>query len=139
MIKIKVLKDTPFDKADTVLRVSDFRLKYSYFFSGCVTDEEAVNYIKEWHAKNRHAYASGIADWFDVVSEVIIPLDFICDGIIYHRAFDGFYLMFNVGAQVIPENSIGSIAVHSAETLFKSRQFSRLVPYCTNDSKKAIG
>ena len=41
-IRIEILKDTPFDKKGTVLKLIDFRAKYGWICTTTTTNEEAV-------------------------------------------------------------------------------------------------
>ena len=41
--KIKVLKDTPFDKAGTELSISDFRVNYNYICTNDVSDDDLIS------------------------------------------------------------------------------------------------
>lgn len=46
---IKILKDTPFDKAGDVISISAFRAKYGYTCSTTTSDKDLVAYIEgEW-------------------------------------------------------------------------------------------
>jgi hypothetical protein len=41
--KIKVLKDTPFNKAGTELSISDFRVNYNYICTNDVSDDDLIS------------------------------------------------------------------------------------------------
>lgn len=66
--KIKVLKDTPFDKAGTELSISDFRIKYNYICTNDVSNSKLIAYLKnEWELQNSYYSDSTIANWFEVI------------------------------------------------------------------------
>jgi hypothetical protein len=44
---IKVLKDTPFDKANTILSLKEFRERYTYIFNKDNSDQFVINYLTE--------------------------------------------------------------------------------------------
>jgi hypothetical protein len=68
-VKIKILKDTPFDLAGTVLNIADFRLKYNYISTRNVTDDELVHYIKDYKSFPALSQTKNycISDWFEVI------------------------------------------------------------------------
>lgn len=61
---IKILKDTPFDKAYTVLSLEEFRNRYSYLINTHSSDEFLVEYIKGRY-KRDHLDIK-LSDWFEV-------------------------------------------------------------------------
>lgn len=81
---IKILRDTPFDKAGSKMTLSDFRVKYSYISTDSVTDEELVKYLQIERAAVLCNNTSGnhTGKWFEVEDFSIdqinhLPNDFI--------------------------------------------------------------
>ena len=123
-MKIKILKDTPFDIKGTVLTVGEFRLKYNYICSSTVKDEELFNYLKqEKELNNKMPHSHSISEWFQPVDE--LELSAIINGVIYSKQIDGVYHMFMPGAAIIKENSIGRITPAEFKSL-KEKQHHRV-------------
>ena len=65
---IKILKDTPFDRAGTELSISDFRLKYSYVCSKDTPDSALIAYLKHEKILQDCYYTdNATGNWFEVV------------------------------------------------------------------------
>jgi hypothetical protein len=62
---IKILQDTPFDKANTVLSIEAFRLKYTYLVNTHNSDYFVVNYIREDYKKEH--LDIDLSKWFEVI------------------------------------------------------------------------
>lgn len=78
MSKIKILKDTPFDKKGTLLSIADFRLKYSYVCTKSTSDDDLVTYLR----KERELYQlkgglEVIGQWFSVEKETFKVGDWV--------------------------------------------------------------
>jgi hypothetical protein len=56
--KIKVLKDTPFDNAGTILGIDQFRFRYNYIHAKSVDDDEIIEYLKK---------DKSFEKWFEVI------------------------------------------------------------------------
>lgn len=66
--KVKILNDTPFDFAGDELTISDFRLKYGYICSNDVTDEELIQYLREYQNNPvTRTCQQSVAGWFEVI------------------------------------------------------------------------
>lgn len=65
-MRIKILKDTPFDRAETVLSMNEFRLKYGYLCTEQVTNKELFDHIKYWN-DNPIEIVNTINEWFEAV------------------------------------------------------------------------
>lgn len=66
--KIKILNDSPFDFAGDELTISDFRLKYGYICSNDVTDEELIQYLREYQNNPvTRTRQQSVAGWFEVI------------------------------------------------------------------------
>lgn len=63
--KIKMLRDTPFDNANAVISISEFRDRYSRFVHKDNSDEFIINYVREGYKSDRHDIDFG--KWFEVV------------------------------------------------------------------------
>lgn len=75
-IRIKILKDTPFHKKDTKLTVDDFRADYNTICVSTVSNDELVEYIKDYNShpqlttmSSRRVAEGNISEWFGVVQE----------------------------------------------------------------------
>jgi hypothetical protein len=128
-VKIKVLKDTPFDSAGTELTLDDFRLKYSYICTNDVTNDGLINYIGSWNKD------TGIGAFFALVD---YPLDFIYEGYVYKKELDGFYHKFFPGVPFIKENSLGKITVSEAEAIFRMAKFRKQCTYLSDKVDKKL-
>lgn len=82
---IKILQDTPFDKAYTVLSIEAFRLKYTYLINTHNSDYFLVNYIKEGY-KNDYRDVD-LSKWF----EVIELNSFKCEDWVWHEGLKKAY------------------------------------------------
>ena len=140
MKKIKILKDTPFNTANSVLSVKDFRLVYGYICSKDVTDDELFAYIEGW--KTSPVVPNNFGNWFEVVEELNstedVPLEFIHEGLLYSKQLDGYWHKFIVGAEIKIENSLGSVSQRDAYERIKRSKFNKLVLYTTNQVGKKL-
>jgi hypothetical protein len=126
--KIRIKKDTPFDKAGTMMSISDFRLKYGYICTKAVTDQELVDYILQFQKDP----AGTIDEWFEIVEIAEKPepiLEAIIDGIYYSKGFDGFYHMYPMNS----ENSIGVITPENFLQRMHSKKLWKTVTLAVND------
>lgn len=65
MSNIKILQDTPFDKANTILSIEAFRLKYYYLINIHNSEYFLINYLKEgWKNDN---IDTDLSKWFEVI------------------------------------------------------------------------
>lgn len=62
---IKILKDTPFDKKDTVLSIEAFRLKYNYLINTHNSDVFLVSYLNGGYLK--YNLDTDLSEWFEVI------------------------------------------------------------------------
>ena len=67
MSKIKILKDTPFDKKDDVLSIIDFRAKYGWIVTNTTSDKELMIYLKEWQTLPKTQNTINVGEWFQVI------------------------------------------------------------------------
>ena len=56
--KVKILKETPFDKVGMILTIKELRLKYAYLFHKSSTDDMIVTYLKV----ERQSYLEDLSD-----------------------------------------------------------------------------
>lgn len=63
--KIKVLKDTPFDKKDTLLTLEEWRERYSYIVHKQNSDEFLINYLQRGYKND--FFSSLIEGYFEVI------------------------------------------------------------------------
>jgi len=126
-VKIKILKDTPFDKNGTILSIQDFKLKYSYICNKYATNDEIINYIS--------GKPPIINEFFEIVD---YPLDFIYEGFVYRKEMDGFYHKFHPGVPFIPENCLGKIYIGDAESIINSAKFKKECLYLSDSVNKKL-
>ena len=69
MKKIKVLKDTPFDKKDTLLTPEEFSKKYNYVYVREKTDLQLFTYLEQEYKLEQETPKYGIGSWFQVVED----------------------------------------------------------------------
>jgi hypothetical protein len=65
-ITIKILQDTPFDKAYTILSLETFRRKYN-LVNEHNSDEFLVNYVKDGYRSDYHDV--DLSKWFEVIEQ----------------------------------------------------------------------
>jgi len=65
-VKIKILKDTPFNKAGDEIPISEFRLRYSYICTSNVTDKELSNYLYNPPIKLKPWFLTIIKETFEL-------------------------------------------------------------------------
>lgn len=130
-MNIKILKDTPFDKAGASIPISEFRLKYNYICSIDTTDEELINCLRS----AQQGYPIGnMAAFFEVDDAgAKVPIEFIFNGLVYIKLLDGLYHIFMPGAPLNGDYSIRCITIHDAEKIFSRAKHRKLVWYCTDN------
>ncbi len=62
---IKILKETPFDKKDTVLSIEAFRLKYNYLINTYNSDVFLASYLNGGYLKDN--LDTNLSEWFEVI------------------------------------------------------------------------
>jgi len=63
--KIKILKDTPFDRTSTMLSITEFREKYRYLINSDNSDEFVVHYLTSGYLNDY--LGTELNKWFEVV------------------------------------------------------------------------
>jgi hypothetical protein len=66
---IKVLKDTPFDKANTILSLKEFRERYTYIFNKDNSDQFIFHYLTEGYKNDYHDIP--LDSFFEVIAKDI--------------------------------------------------------------------
>lgn len=66
--RIKVLKDTPIDKANTTLSIPEFRERYSYIINKDNSDKFLIDFINGCHSDNSLYSEYRVANWFEVIN-----------------------------------------------------------------------
>ena len=141
-IRIKILKDTPFNLLGDVLKLSEFRQKYDYICTKDTTNEELVKYIKDYKSfpalKQTTKYC--ISDWFEVLElEDLEPLAFIYEGVYYTKEMDGFYHswanpqqrnLFLKGDK--SQSPISKEYISTIRFMIESAKYKQDIPYYTN-------
>ena len=139
-IRIKVLKDTPFDRAGIDLSLSEFRSKYDWICTKSTSDEALIHYIQEWEKFPVTHNTINVGEWFKMVdyNGEDMPLYFIHEGILYSKEMDGMFHKFIVGNELKPENSIGCCSIYDARCLLSSAKYKKYVTYATNSVNKKL-
>lgn len=133
-MKIKVLKDTIFHKADTLLWFGEFRRIYIDASFAMITNEELINHLQTRDEKNLKTNLLFILSHFEI-NETFpdLPNDIIFEGLVLSKGFDGCYHSFPVGIEQKVENKISTHTIHEVETILRTCKFKKLVWYCTNN------
>lgn len=147
---IKILKDTPFHKANTELPIAHFRAIYGYICSNKTTDEELIRYLeKEWQCRNKQSldFQNQIGDWFQVIEKFELePLVFVHEDLWYVKDFDGMYAVFvspMFYKEYLEHNKTASacvkrITIPEARKLISESKYKKQIMYCTNDVNKKM-
>lgn len=146
-IRIKILKDTPFNLAGDMLKLADFRQIYNYICTNSTSNEELVKYIKDWKSypalKQTTKYC--INEWFEIVElEDLEPLQFIYEGAYYTKGFDGMYHCwrspehFSLSFTNSNEVPLNKIHISEARKLIETAKFKKQILYCTNNVNKQL-
>lgn len=146
-IRIKILKDTPFNLAGDMLKLADFRQIYNYICTNSTSNEELVKYIKDWKSypalKQTTKYC--INEWFEVIElEDLEPLQFIYEGAYYTKGFDGMYHCwrspehFSLSFTNSNEMPLNKIHISEARRLIETAKFKKQILYCTNNVNKQL-
>ena len=144
--KIKILKDTPFNLAEDILGIKEFRLKYNYICTNDVSDKDLIHYIKDYKSypqlKQTQKYC--ISEWFQVVESIDLePLTFIHEDLFYTKGFDGMYhgwtsaeafsLSFSTDHKPVKK-----ISIPEARKLISEAKYRKEIMYCTNNVNKKL-
>ena len=146
-IRVKILKDTPFNLAGDMLKLADFRQIYNYICTNSTSNEELVKYIKDWKSypalKQTTKYC--INEWFEIVElEDLEPLQFIYEGAYYTKGFDGMYHCwrspehFSLSFTNSNEVPLNKIHISEARKLIETAKFKKQILYCTNNVNKQL-
>lgn len=146
-IRIKIVKDTPFNLAGDMLKLADFRQIYNYICTNSTSNEELVKYIKDWKSypalKQTTKYC--INEWFEVIElEDLEPLQFIYEGAYYTKGFDGMYYCwrspehFSLSFTNSNEMPLNKIHISEARRLIETAKFKKQILYCTNNVNKQL-
>jgi hypothetical protein len=132
MEKIRIIKDTPFDKVGTELTIHDFRSKYSYICTKNTTDEELICYLK-------HEYYNIFSLWFEVIETSELPLCFVHEDIWYVKEMDGMYSGYispsgkeHMYRELDTSVVVRRITMRDAQDLISTSKYKNMVPVYTN-------
>jgi hypothetical protein len=152
---IKILKDTPFHKADTELSIIDFRAAYGWICTNTTTNEQLIKYIESehktiWNTSKPPAgkeYQLLIGEWFQVIEKFEEePLVFVHEDLWYVKDFDGMYAVFinpmmykeYIDYKRTQSACIKKIHIQEARKLIAEAKFKKQILYCTNDVNKKL-
>lgn len=132
--KVKILKDTPFNKAEDILNMTTFRLFYGYICPRDAADAHLVTYLQ-----NHITYA----EWFQLIPERDEePLAVYIDGVLYTKEFSGMYQCWEnwhhhlLGKRTVAAgHKLGTRVYSIAEvrTLIRNALFSQTIPHYYSD------
>lgn len=108
---IKVLKDTPFDKAGTKLSASDFRLRYSYLVNPYNSDDFLVNYLTKGYKSDSHDV--DLSQWFEVVQNQFQLNDWV-----WHQGLKRAFMVTTLGFTDMWPNHISLQAATSNPLMY---------------------
>ena len=137
--KIKILKDTPFNLAEEILGIREFRLKYDYICTKDISNESLIHYIKDYasYPQLKQTSKYNISEWFQIVETIDLePLEFIHEGLLYVKQMDGYWHKFLLGSEIKPENSLGK--EHVVQNMIKDSKYRKNIIYCTNNVNKKL-
>jgi len=151
-IRIEILKDTPFDKKGTILKLLDFRVKYGWICTTSTTNEELIKYLKTEHKTlwstskppEGKEYQLYIGEWFKVIElEDLEPLQFIYEGTYYTKGFDGMYHCWRSPEHFSlsfcgNEQPIAKITISEVRKMIEQARFKQHILYCTNNVNKKL-
>jgi hypothetical protein len=151
-IRIEILKDTPFDKKGTILKLLDFRVKYGWICTTSTTNEELIKYLKTEHKilwstskpPEGKEYQLYIGEWFKVIElEDLEPLRFIYEGAYYTKGFDGMYHCWRSPEHFSlsfcgNEQPIAKITISEVRKMIEQARFKQHILYCTNNVNKKL-
>jgi hypothetical protein len=147
-IKIKILKDTPFNLTGDILGIKEFRLKYNYICTSDVSDLDLIAYIKDYksYPQLRQTTKYCISDWFQVIETIDLePLVFVHEDLWYIKEMDGMYHVFVSPMFYAEQKKSGGTAnevkrVHISEVrkLISDAKFRQNIMYCTNNVNKKL-
>lgn len=146
MRKIKILKDTPFNKEGDIIDIKEFRSKYDYICSKGTTDEELLNYILREHSHYvLHPHDKEMGQWFTITTELDkvtidnIPLAFIHEDLYYTKEFgSGIYHVWSSPSQKALQSPFRIISINKALELLNSAKFKQEILYCTDYRNKQL-
>ena len=104
-LKIKILKNTPFDREGNVISFDNFKQKYSYISSGC-TDKELVRYLLKERTLyldlNDKSPGNHTGSYFEVQLYVdLLPNRFMYEDELYIRQADDSFYTYSESVKVI--------------------------------------
>jgi hypothetical protein len=128
MYKIKILKDTPFDKANAELTIQNFRLKYNYLCTNNTTDIQLINYLRQEYA----IYAQNA--YFQVIEivELHLPLCFVYEDLWYVKEMDGMYHVYTTPITKEINTFVKIISQPEARQIISNSKYKNNVLVCTN-------
>lgn len=109
---IKVLKDTPFDKAGAELSASDFRLRYSYLVNPYNSDYFLVNYLTKGYKSDYHDV--DLSQWFKVVQKRFKINDYV-----WHEKVKQAFLVTELAVTDMWPNHVGVNVVNANPEVYK--------------------
>jgi len=154
-IRIKILKDTPFNLAGEILKLYEFRLIYRYICESSVSDKELVDYISIYKSfpalKQTSKYC--INEWFEVITlENLEPLNFIYEGVYFVKDFDGLYRGYSspdqyelrekhkISGRVLTNDvsPVRTLSISEVRKLIEESKYKQHILYCTNSINKKL-
>jgi len=146
MRKIKILKDTPFNKEGDIIDVKEFREKYTYICTRSTSDEDLLKYLLREHSHYvLHPHEKAMGQWFTTTEEAEeftesnLPLSFIYEGLYYTKEMDGlFHIWTNPAQRALREDAIYKILPKQVEQILKNAQYKQEILYCTNYVNKKL-
>jgi hypothetical protein len=138
--RIKILKDTPFDKEGIELDLTSFRMKYGWICTSSTTNEQLLTYIQDWEKYPKTNNTINVGEWFKVIQyhTESLPLQFIYEGILYVKQYDGTFHKFVSGACLKKCNSIGICTIHEATLILQNAKYHKHILYITEHIDKKL-
>ena len=143
--RIKILKETPFDRVGTELDISSFRSKYGWICTTSTTNDQLIVYLQDWSKYPKTNNTINVSEWFEVVQydTESLPNDFIIEGMLYTKEFDGMFHLRIPGTSRFKcdgtrQDGIQRISIREAEILLNEAKFKKHILWCTNDVNKKV-
>jgi hypothetical protein len=128
--RIRVLKDTPFNKKGDIINFTEFRSKYNYLCARDVTDEDLIAYLKEEKKLNdSYKFNLALTDWFKLEEEeeeIKLPFVFSIGKTFYSKNHDLSYRIWNSKEHMVgylsgtsTDRNLGTLPKQAAKELIK--------------------
>lgn len=142
--KIRILKDTPFDLANTEMLVNEFRMKYGYICSDDVSDDDLIDYLETYKSYPALSQTTKyiVSDWFSVVE--MLENNFRVGDWVFHETLQrAFLIMIHCTGKEWKPNYVSFEAANNFVETYKRKATQKEIDYADlvyyADEKVLIG